>query len=324
MKKSSNAIFKTLLVCFMLLLLVSCAGEGLGASAAPDVSNPEFQRTPPPVSMPEAGGQDQKTADDGSRSAVIDMTNTSKGYVAASCNAPSGAKLRVSGPGGEYDYDLSNTGETEFFPLATGNGTYSFTVFIHLASEPGTLYEAFLEASASVQLENEQIPFLVPNKIVNYTPSSQVVALSHQIAEHASTDLEVVQQIYAWIATNITYDTDKATAVAGASGYAPNLDDTISSKKGICYDYAALAAAMFRANGFPCKLIMGDVTTQEGQTVYHAWNMIWLEEEGFLTVKIPTTPEEWQRLDTTFAASGASDIAEFIGDGTNYVDMFVH
>ena len=73
--------------------------------------------------------------------------------------------------------------------------------------------------------------------------------------------MEVIQQIYAWIVDNVSYDQAKVDFVQKNTGYLPNVDQILQEKKGICYDYAALAAAMLRANGIPCQLIMGNVKT---------------------------------------------------------------
>ena len=88
-------------------------------------------------------------------------------------------------------------------------------------------------------------------------------------------------------------------------------DETLSTKKGICYDYAALAAAMLRSQGIPTKLITGYVS-RGGSELYPAWNMIWLEASGWLTVEIRAPRHAWQRIDLTFAAAGQS---AFVGDG---------
>ena len=104
------------------------------------------------------------------------------------------------------------------------------------------------------------------------------------------------------------------------TGYLPDPDETLSTKKGICYDYAALAAAMLRSQGIPTKLITGYVSSG-GSELYHAWNMIWLEESGWITVEIRAPRHEWQRIDLTFAAAGQSAL---VGDGKGYADKEVY
>lgn len=328
----SNVITK-LAKRFSLFLLVtamlsSCGTEGFAMDGKPEFSQPSYQRTPPAVQMPVFAAEAAEVREDGERKGMIDLSNTGNGYVGVNVTAPVRGKFRVArGTEGAadysvYDYDLETTGVNEFFPLAMGDGAYSFTIFLNIE---GGKYEYFLTAEAQVQLSSEFAPFLVPNKIVNYTPDSDVVKFSYTLAEHASTDLEVVQQVYYWVQKNITYDTAKPAELASSGGmYVPNPDEILRTKTGICYDYAALTAAMLRANGIPCKLVMGNVPAGESGLVYHAWNLIWLEDKGWVAVKIPTTPAEWQRIDLTFAASGDANITEFIGDGSNYFDMSEH
>lgn len=317
-------------LCLLLLvvvMLVSCGNDGFAVDGRPKFADPSYQRVPPEVRMPAPSGGQKESREDGSRIGAIDLGNIAQGYVGVNCSADTKAKFRVEkGTAGSadyssYDYDLQSSGTDVFFPLAMGNGHYSFTIFLNLQ---GSEYEYFLTAEADVTLENEFVPFLVPNEIVQYTPQSQVVQFSYTLTENASTDLEVVQQVYYWVENNITYDIDKANTLTSSTGYVPDPDAILASKTGICYDYAAVVAAMLRANGIPCQLIMGNVQAGENGTVYHAWNMIYLKEKGWIAVKVPSTPDEWERIDLTFASSGDSSIAQFIGDGSNYFEMSVH
>ena len=90
--------------------------------------------------------------------------------------------------------------------------------------------------------------------------------------------------------------------------------------RSVDYDYASLAAAMLRSQGIPTKLIIGWVQSG-GSEVYHAWNMIWLEETGWITVEIKAPAHAWQRIDLTFAAAGQG---AFAGDGNGYSDKEVY
>ena len=85
------------------------------------------------------------------------------------------------------------------------------------------------------------------------------------------------------------------------SGYLPDPDSTLESKTGICFDYASLAAAMLRSQEIPCKLITGYV-----DEIYHAWNMIYFEEYGWITVEISAPSQAWTRVDITFASTGVA------------------
>lgn len=319
------ALLRILACCLATLVLASCSGGDGGGeyfqlNGEPKVQNPDYVRDYPPVALSGYTGTNEETYSDEERSAVIDLTNLAKGYVTAAVICGPKAKFEVRSGGQTCFYDLDNTGVYEVFPLPYGNGAYTFVVYINVE---GDNYENFLTSEASVQLESEFAPYLVPNQIINYNAGSSAVQLAQQLTPHCETNLEVVQQVYYWVQQNIVYDTDKAEFVQTGVPYLPNLEQVLRDQKGICYDYAALVAAMLRSSGIPCKLIKGYVMS-EGQDLYHAWNMIWLEETGWVAVKMPSTPEEWQRIDLTFAASGDPSMVQFIGDGQNYTEMYVH
>ncbi|MGD9559160.1 MAG: transglutaminase-like domain-containing protein [Oscillospiraceae bacterium] len=298
--------------------------EGFERDGEPILSDPSFQRTPPAVKEAEYVGTNQQVREADGNSAVIDMTNVAQGYIAVKSTSLAESLVRVTKTSGSTsdvdDYRFASDGTVQFLPITRGDGTYTFDL-MHRGEETatGANYYSFLVAEATVALESEFAPFLVPNIFVSYTADSSVVAKSYEIAQHASTDLEVAQQIYYWIAGNITYDTFKAEQIKGAllRNYTPNPDDTLAAKKGICYDYASLAAAMLRANGIPCQLIKGDVK-QGKSTLYHAWNLFWTEETGWISIKMPTSAHDWNRIDLTFVAGRGSSLSQFIGDGENY------
>ena len=124
-----------------------------------------------------------------------------------------------------------------------------------------------------------------------------------------------MKAIYDYVCGAIKYDTAKATSVS--SGYLPDPDETLRTGKGICFDYASLAAAMLRSQGIPTKIIFGYVAPDN---LYHAWNMFYTEESGWVTVSFEVSADTWTRIDLTFSAGGASD--KFIGDGTHYTDVY--
>ena len=85
----------------------------------------------------------------------------------------------------------------------------------------------------------------------------------------------VVTSIYNYVVDNLTYDYEKAATVQ--SGYLPNVDLTLATQKGICFDYASLMTAMLRAQDIPTKLVIG----YTGQ-LYHAWISVYLPEQGWI------------------------------------------
>ena len=76
---------------------------------------------------------------------------------------------------------------------------------------------------------------------------------------------------------------------------------------------------MLRSQGIPTKLVFGYVSPDD---LYHAWNMFYTKETGWVTVGFEAPKNQWTRLDLTFSAGGAG--GEFIGDGSNYTDMFYY
>ena len=114
------------------------------------------------------------------------------------------------------------------------------------------------------------------------------------------------------------YDREKAASVS--SGYIPDPDQVMESGSGICFDYASLAASMLRSQGVPVKIIFGYVGS-EGD-LYHAWNMYYTEESGWVSVEFEVGPDDWNRMDLTFSANGED--SDFIGDGSNYTEVFIY
>ena len=63
-------------------------------------------------------------------------------------------------------------------------------------------------------------------------------------------------------------------------------------------------------------MVFGNVSPDN---LYHAWNMFYTEETGWVTVDYKVKGGDWNRLDLTFSANGAD--GTFIGDGGNYADV---
>ena len=64
------------------------------------------------------------------------------------------------------------------------------------------------------------------------------VAKAEELADGASSDLDIISSVYNYIITHFTYDYSKASSVT--SGYLPDIDEVFTSEKGICFDYAAV------------------------------------------------------------------------------------
>lgn len=234
--------------------------------------------------------------------AVIDASNSASGYVMIKVTGTSYAKAQVTGPnGGKYNYDINTNGEYEVIPLQMGSGTYN--IFVGEKVSGG--YAQLVNASISGSNTN----YLYPSQYVNYSASSSAIRKAYGLCMNANSDLDKVKSIYNWIIRNISYDYGKAGSVS--SGYLPNVDSTYSSRSGICFDYAALMAAMLRSQDVPAKLVIGDATGD-----YHAWNEVYISGVGWITLGIQSYGG-WKRMDSTFGAGG-SDMESYIENGSNY------
>ena len=50
--------------------------------------------------------------------------------------------------------------------------------------------------------------------------------------------------------------------------------------------------------------------------------MFYTDQTGWVTVSYQVSKDSWNRLDLTFSANGADDT--FVGDGSNYADLYVY
>lgn len=229
---------------------------------------------------------------------TIDAQNTTNGFVQVkSSGSNKKQKVQVKKGSAAYNYDLNSKGTYETFPLQMGNGQYNVRV---LENVSGNSYKEIYSVSLSVTLSGETAPFLHPNQFVNYTSSSQSAKKAAELCAGSKTDIEKLKTIYNYMIKNIQYDYQKAKTVT--SGYVPNPDSILSSKKGICFDYASLMAAMLRSQGVPTRLVVGTVDTV---AVTHAWNEVYLQGKGWVAVKIEITSTGWKLMDSTFGASNS-------------------
>lgn len=249
---------------------------------------------------------------------TVDASNTANGYVMVKYSGSnSKIKIIITKKGGsDYTYNINARGQYEVFPLTEGSGSYTIAVFENVS---GSQYAQAFSKSITVSIENAFSPFLYPNQYVNFTAGSAAVKKAEEFAGSASTDMALVSSVYNYVINNVSYDFAKANSVK--SGYLPSVDGTLASKKGICFDYAALMTAMLRSQGIPTKLVVGFAGD-----VYHAWINVYLKEVGWVDNVIYFDGKSWKLMDPTFASSGKGDpsIQKFIGDGANYKSKYAY
>ena len=288
---------------FLLGALASVLALGaLGGCAGGASGDIEGATSGPPYEVPTTvlTASLDGVADRRSGAALIDTAHCDEGYAVVSAVGRDRLKLQVICGQMSYNYDLPQDGAPIVVPMNMGDGSYEIIV---LENASGTIYAEVTSRSAEVRLESEFAPYLRPNVFCRYTADSQCVAKARELAEHATNQGDVVRAIYRWMMDAISYDDEKARRLSGTSGYVPDPDATLQSGYGICFDYASLAAAMFRSLGIPCQIVTGNVAPED---VYHAWNLIYIDGE-WVSALITVGPDEWTRIDLTFAASEGDD-----------------
>ncbi len=308
-------------ICLLVLLLSGCSaasgdsqsGSGSGASGGSGSSGEGARPSDPVVYIPEAPGTSLIGADP----LIIDVSNCSSGYVMAKYSGiAEKANIQITGSDGvSYKYFLTPSDSYTPLPLTAGDGTYQIDGYENIS---GNEYAVLFRQTMDVRLEDELLPFLYPSQYVNFNTDSQAVLAASETVRSASDDLEAVEDIYHFVIGSVVYDEEKAENVT--SGYLPDVDETLSSGKGICFDFAALTAAMLRSQDIPTRLEIG-----YSGSIYHAWISVYLEETGWIDNIIEFRGDGWTRMDPTFAASNENSekILEYIGDGSNYTTQYI-
>ena len=242
---------------------------------------------------------------------TLDVSNVSQGYVMLNyAGSNPKVKFRMTMPTGEsYTYLVTGYGNYMAYPLTGGNGNYTFAIY-ESVSMKDNMYSTAFSKSMPVTIENTFLPFLYPNYYVSFQASSACVSKAEALAQGCVNDLDVVAAVYHYIKDNIVYDNAKAATVQ--SGYAPFPDSILAVKKGICFDYASLMAAMLRSQGIPTRLEVGYVGS-----LYHAWISCYMKDVGWIDGIIQFDGSSWTLMDPTMAVGqSAASLEKFIKSNT--------
>ncbi|MGN0700387.1 MAG: transglutaminase domain-containing protein [Oscillospiraceae bacterium] len=249
-------------------------------------------------------------------SVCVDISNAASGYISVKYGGDSDkTKLRLICGDKTVDHTIF-TKNTEYVPLTLGNGSYQIQFYERV---DGNKYALLLDETISVSVSNELTMYLYPNRYVDFSQGSAVVKKGAEICAGASGTVDKIARIFTWVSENVTYDRELAGTVTAT--YLPNPDRTLSSKKGICFDYASLVASLTRSQGIPTRLVVG-----YAGDVYHAWNEVWTEETGWITPEILLAKKGYNRIDATFYSSTGSkkQVSEFIADNGNYAALYYY
>ena len=321
MKKLCSVKFYILICTFVMTGLLSACGGGGSTpnqgSDTPVVGTIDVIETLSHV--PVATGENVHVSD----AVEIDYSNASQGYVMLNYigNHDAKIKLQLKGPDGRtYTYNLAIGEGYQVFPLTGGSGTYVVNV-LHQAS--GDKYSTADSTEITAEIKDEFTTYLYPNQFVDYSEETLAVGKSRDMASQSTSSMNYIENVYYEVMNIIEYDEGLAElALQGTiSGYIPDLDNVVSSGKGICFDYAALMVAMLRAQDIPSQLVIG----YAGE-VYHAWVNVYTEESGWIDGAIQFNGNEWSLLDPTFSdnTNDSKQTNEYMGDGTNYLEKYIY
>ena len=294
---------------FFVWLLFGILLAGCGNSPSSDEEPPVY--SPARVLTPEAPGK--KTL--GSSPLILDISNQDQGYLTAESDSDdSRMNIQLTAPSGVvYSYFLEPDEQT-VLPFSEGSGEYLITCYQQV---DGNQYAALYTETLTIKLQNEFLPFLYPNQYVDFSSKSKACKLAASLVKEDMTDIDILKIFYAYVTSHISYDYDKADSVE--AGYLPDIDDTLSTGTGICFDYAALTTAMLRSQDIPCKLQIG-----YSGDVKHAWIDVYIRGSGWVTKAVSFDGDTWKLMDPTFDANSDGDeaIQEYIGDESNYTVQF--
>lgn len=257
--------------------------------------------------LPEASG----TRTDSSDYICIDYSNANQGYIMVQYLGSHTEKIKfqITGPDElTYTYDLTVADDYQTFPLTSGSGTYSLTLN---EQESGTTYQQVYSTFISIDLDNEFLPFLYPNQLVNYTQDSSIVALSIDAATDVYSQSELVTNICYSTISLLEYNETLANIINNGEleSYIPDLEAILSEGNGICLDYASLMVAMLRIQEIPSQLVIGYV-----DNTYHAWINVYTEDSG------------WNIIDPTFCYNNQNKnaLTSFFDKDANYIELYLY
>ncbi|MBQ4578854.1 MAG: transglutaminase domain-containing protein [Clostridia bacterium] len=224
---------------------------------------------------------------------TIDVSTADEGYFTVEYDAPSNLKMKVGiNFNGKTTYYNYTPGTEAAYTFNHGEGFYTISLYRNVS---GTSYRLVTSEKVIVEAVDEMAKYLVSTAEVTFAEDDAVGMKAAELCEGLETDEEKVVAIHNYIAEYFSYDYDFAAGVRNGSikNYTPDTAHLLEKQQGVCYDFSALFAAMCRSQEIPCAVAKGYTTGG-----YHAWNMVWLNEQ-------------WVAVDLTVSiAYGMSDTDE--------------
>ena len=252
--------------------------------------------------------------------AIIDHSNACDGYMIVRVFDEDPLKkfqIQVTQDVKHQNFVAHPVHKEVYIPMVYGSGDYKIFVCRNIV---GSTYSYVLSLSKKVELKDEFSPWLGPTAYAKYNKDSNCVKLAEQVCKNCLTDFDRMKAILTKVMDSLVYDTYLAQTVSNKVAFwVPNPDEVLKAGKSICYGYSSLAAAMWRSQGIPAKIVVG-----YAGRVYHAWNLVYLENGGSLLPGFYIKPREWTLIDSTFADTGGSIRAfyDFAAENDYKVDYY--
>ena len=100
---------------------------------------------------------------------------------------------------------------------------------------------------------------------------TKTINLADEICADSDTDEEKVNEIYNWMIHNFEYYYECDPFIQYF-----NVRKTLSTRKGICYDFSHLFAALCRSQNIPCYVVDG--TKSDDANYHHTWNRVYYND----------------------------------------------
>ena len=234
-------------------------------------------------------------------SAAVGLSGVPDGFVTVTYSGNAeGARVSLTGPDGLTAPLPLTPGKEAVLSLSAGSGSYRISVSELTQHQD---YALILSVPFEASLNDEDAPYLNPSSFVRFSADSSFAAGTAELLEASSGDPEVFTAlVYDFITLNIAYDEELVGELS--IDYIPDADRTFTARKGLCFDYASLMAAMLRSGGVPARVVVGYFGAY-----MHAW-----------TEAAPNgSANGWTAYDPTLGACNPpSEVSKVLG-GSSYI-----
>lgn len=209
------------------------------------------------------------------------------------------------------EYDIPNRAVLEVYTLEKGQKLYQSYIYrcIYLEKTGGT----YNFASSMMWDYNRDIlaKWVEPRTFLDDNISEKMIELSNSICAGITDEYQKLLAIHDYVAENMYYDMDDYRN-KGTHSYA-GIDDLMENKRSVCQGYADLLTLLVRAQGIPCRQIVGYALGMSTGGYWnennihqtnsnHAWNQAYVNHR-------------WVNIDATWDSGNVYENGEYIYGG---------